>query len=124
VKPFITTEEAGNIAITAAEGGINYWARVPSRLKAGEQDYDYTRWDGEDGSRNDMPSDFVFFTIVDMEEERLGRFNVTVKTIKTGYRLMVKAGYNLYDRDEPDCMDAGEADMVVQFGLFGKVVYG
>jgi hypothetical protein len=112
VKPFITTEEAGDIAITAAEGGINYWARV--------RRYDWERWDG----KGDMPADFIFYTIEDIEEARLGRFNVTVKTIKTGYRLMIKAGYNLYDPDDPAGMDAGEADMVVQFGLFGKVVYG
>jgi hypothetical protein len=120
VKPFITTEEANDIAITAAEGGINYWASTPAHLRPGEEVYDWERWDGKER----LPADFVYFTVQDRESARMGRHNVTVRTIKGGYRLMVEAGYNLYDPDDPAAMDAGEADMVVQFGLFGKVVYG
>lgn len=55
----LTGAAAGYIAITAAEGGINYWAVV--------DDYDWTRWD-ENVRPANVPDDFIFYTIVGMNE--------------------------------------------------------
>lgn len=52
------TKIAGDIAITAAEGGIGYWSQI--------EEYDYRRWTGtedDDFASIEVPRDFVFYRI-------------------------------------------------------------
>ena len=106
--------------VTAIEGGIDYWARV----------YEYGR---------DRPDWFAVIVDIDGIEHR-----VTEDTIRLGFQRLADAGANtpspfqrirdaarslLYSGGEDieaweDVQDADTADMVVQFGLLGEVVYG
>ena len=50
----LTGVECGDIAITAAEGGIGYWSVI--------DEYDYKRWAEEDQGI-EVADDFVFYTL-------------------------------------------------------------
>jgi len=145
VERDLSTADCGDIAITAAEGGINYWARFVDG-------YDYRRWspvtysgDGSyspDGQGNtEVPEDFVFYTIWSPE----GTFEVTPELIARGVQLVLtgipmpeedkvahpalaNVRWNFEPRafadDDFAAMDADEADWVIQLGAFGKLVYG
>jgi len=53
----------------------------------------------------------------------LPRLSCNAEVVRRGFALLLDSGYILYDPSEPGAMDAGEADMVVQYGLFGEVRY-
>jgi hypothetical protein len=119
--PNLTDRECGDLAITAAEGGIGYWSRIDS--------YDYTRWsDVESGSRKSLPAGFVFYTIredPDDDGSYKGKpIDITTTLLRRGYKLFIEQGRRLEDQGGPSYADATEADVVVQFGCFGEVVYG
>lgn len=53
----------------------------------------------------------------------LPRLSCNAEVVRRGFALLLDSGYILYDPSDPGAMDAGEADMVVQWGLFGEVRY-
>lgn len=128
VERELTTAEAGDIAITAAEGGINYWAAAHS--------YDSRRWapDVMVGSI-EVPEDFVFYTLTgDTEGEPFNPpIEVTPRLICRGIQRYLSGtpgvigwpeGRTFNDMDDLAAMDADEADVVIQLGAFGELVYG
>ena len=123
--PFDSTV-AGDIAITAAEGGIGYWAVIDS--------YEWERWSQPDDSLGNIivADDFVFFTIgsvfVDGEEPFVA-VDITPSLIERGIRLFLAGAPSFERRNFADitdlgAMDADEADAVIQLGVFGELVYG
>ena len=106
----MTGYEAGDIAITAAEGGIGYWAQIDL--------YQPDRWDGID-----VPDDFLFYRVREQEGDWYGEWqDVRVSTIRRGVTLFQEGG-PFYEPDDLGVMDASEADAVIQYGLRGKVVF-
>jgi hypothetical protein len=130
IKPAPTDDPswqyANDMFVTAIEGGINYWS--------GCRTY---HWDREE----------FYAVIVDHEDEddngNRPVYTIDREVIERGMALFV-AGFR-YDGDKEDTplrhgmdyvresiltkgedgdFDAGDADNVVQLGLFGKVVYG
>jgi hypothetical protein len=124
--PHLTNAECGDLAVTAAEGGINYWADT--------DEYDWTRWqDKETGDAKDIPDDFPFYVIWDKEDNTLPKTAVTPETFRRGMELLMGERYRdiavarwfaSNDRDEWNCADADAADVLIQLGIFGEVVYG
>jgi hypothetical protein len=141
----VTTAEAGDIAITAAEGGINYWATVDQ--------YDWQRWcPNNQPDPTEVAEDFVFYTIVGIDEGDLedfpeARWAVTPLVIRDGIQRYLQGvrrpleeqefidgvPFNgpwafeprpFDDMDELAAMDAAEADCVIQLGVFGTLVFG
>lgn len=112
--PDLTAEECGDIAITAAEGGIGYWSVI--------QSYDWTRWADDDivEPGHEVPSDFVFYTIEELDDE--GVFDITPELINRGYEIWLQERKVILD--DMGEVDAEIADVLVQYGCFGKVVYG
>ena len=137
----LTGKESGEIAITAAEGGIGYWSQIQP-----DPGYKYTRWmpDNPDGSLGDaieVPDDFVFYRIAPLNDDEDGydedkTIEVTPALIKRGFEV----GYNA-PRDKGGWMvqalvagtsredwtseiDSEGADMLIQFGAFGELVWG
>jgi hypothetical protein len=51
----LTGAECGDIAITAAEGGIGHWSQI--------KDYQYARWAPDGGENIEVDDDFVFYRI-------------------------------------------------------------
>lgn len=119
-----------DIFTTAIEGGINYWAQVET--------YHWTTDGGLAGA------DVIGFyaDIIDVEHtDALGlglTSDVTVEhridrnTIMAGLEHARTAAVSwstepppfVFTRDTDWDFDAGDADMIVQLGLFGEVIYG
>ena len=132
--PDLTGSEAGDIAITAAEGGINYWAQIVR--------YHPIRDDGEgwvDPDTNesiDVHDEYVFYTIEfenPKDDEPYGRlrFDITPALLRRGVEIALKDKplrsdllEQLSDRETWDEMDSELADCIVQLGVFGEVVFG
>lgn len=125
----LTTAQAGDIAIAAAEGGIGYWAIL--------DEYHPSRWT-VGLTTQEVPTDFVFYTIEattdgddldDLRDECVKRdvvmeLRVTPALIALGIERYLHAGGTFNDGFEFEMMDAMEADMVIQYGVFGEVVFG
>jgi hypothetical protein len=106
---------------TGLEGGIGYWCWCKSY-----------RWSTDGGSTPDLHG--FRAVICDPEEET--DHVVDRKVVAKGYRLAThewrdKLAWSssgkppLVITDDTDWdFDAGDADMIVQLGLFGEVVYG
>lgn len=121
--------DCGDIAVTAAEGGINYWAVVDS--------YDWWRWDpeGTDVSLLERGDAFVFYTIVsDCDGDPFWpTIPITPALIKRGYEMLLAGGArrDLVEQalsaildNEIGGVDAEVADCVIQLGAFEEIVYG
>lgn len=101
------------IMTTAAEGGINYWAEVLVQQRKGIWVTSMFLKDLESGDRHEVTTETV----------EKGLDLVRSGSVKVGSDILrhVLAG----DADD----DAGEidvegADVIVQAGLFGKLIYG
>jgi hypothetical protein len=126
----LTGAECGDIAITAAEGGIGYWSQILT--------YDYGRW-SEDAVPHgaNVPDDFVFYTIRFENPTGPGEIEmeITPALLKRGFERMSKAPLDKGGWPVPKLLaearedwtgeiDSDIADMLVQFGVFGEVVFG
>ena len=117
----LTTAQCGDIAITAAEGGIGYWAVIDS--------YNPSRWSDDDCF--EVPEDFIFYTVHETNE--LGDalptpIDVTSRLIAHGIEQVFKYGIRrdlleqlAVDFDE---VDSDVADCIIQMGAFHEIVYG
>jgi hypothetical protein len=90
--------------ITALEGGINYWARVTEYEPEGE----------------------FYATIIDVSENTT--YRVDRQTISNGLALAKEYEKDIWSVPELphdwDDFDAGDADVVLQLGLFGEIIFG
>lgn len=115
-----TDQTLADIVITAIEGGVNYWATCAEY-----------RWEN-------LPPSEVFAVIEDIEDETK-QYRVTVDTVREGLRRLVSGECKIHlpETDEPIRAmtrgilldpdydyDAGDADNIVQAGLFNEVRYG
>lgn len=127
VEREVSTATTGDIAVTAAEGGTGYWGRM--------DDYRWTRWMTPDTFECvEVPVDFVFYVIredPDDDGTYSGKpMNVTPWVIRNGIQRYLSGvpgnveARQFADMDDFGAMDAGEADCVVQLGLFGELRYG
>lgn len=102
-----------DIAITAAEGGINYWAFV-------------VRWKWEG-----LP--FPEMIIRDKDDNK--KYTITPELICLGLQRVFEPGHvdrssNTYTsafsavtQDDAGAIDSDAADNIIQLGIFGKIVY-
>lgn len=120
-----------DIATTAIEGGINYWAQVSSYnfyspyLKAYPDDLEPS----PNGGGN------VYAIIHDVEDDEK-EYTVTIDVIARGLKNVIAgckyAGESLQKaareanrtNETPVEMDSLMADEILQAGLFGEIVYG
>lgn len=132
-----------DIAITAAEGGIGYWSVCEtwkwqeSRLEAAARmNAAGEAWTPEtlDGLRAELPFPVL---VLSPDGDAEGDFPATVvtpETIRKGLQLYLTPGMH-QRRDEHeiikaiadgDCsyIDSECADVIVQLGMFGSIVYG
>lgn len=118
-KEFLT-----DLLTTAVEGGINYWAGV-IRYK----------WDTDTGTALGEAFVDLYETeeAYDKKPEDIEVFHVTIDTIAHGIGILREkhAHYPpkaFWEADrtngEDGDYDAGDADAILQAGLFGEVVYG
>lgn len=117
----ITDENVDDVMMTAAYGGITYWATQPTsadfaRAKDGE--HVIREDDSEDATAFYLTSDKIRQAIVEIAEGQ--HTNDTI-------RDYVRSAFdNWTAEDGIDCgdIDADAADCIVQVACFGEVVYG
>jgi hypothetical protein len=112
--------EVVNIYTTALEGGIGYWAVCD------EYRWQYLYEDWENGIVKPLEPDQVLVVLSDTEETDFKNEELTPAKIRAGVKLLIEKYPNKYQiiDDNQFHVDADGADLVVQLGLFGEVVYG
>jgi len=135
--PDLTGDECGDIAITAAEGGIGYWAQI--------EKYEWKRWldDPEDDSKGNanVADDFVFYRIAPLnpsetEYDWSAAQEVTPAWIRFGFERCYAApkdmgGWavqsligNVAREDWTGEIDSDVADAIFQFAFYGEITWG
>lgn len=99
----ITDEQIDDILCTAFEGGINYWTPEMIRVK----DFKGCTYAHEVITKGG--------TLVIVDDDGKAHTLTLKKFLK---------GIELYGNFDFENYDASDADSVVQFALFGKLIYG
>jgi hypothetical protein len=116
IKP--TLNMLGDIVTTAVEGGIGYWAKMTEY-----------RW-------MDLPFPVAKLVETDNDGNPLEEVHeITPEVVRKGLQLVLTPGlchpegntyksvYAALTQDDSGSIDSDAADNVIQFGLFGKLVY-
>lgn len=111
-----------DIFTTALEGGINYWSQCANY-----------HWSNPDGT-SDLQG--FYADVIDVEDDDKP-YRIDRSVMLRGYERALDGDVDVYwsastrppdptnlDDIEDYDYDAGDADIIVQLGLFGKVVYG
>lgn len=136
----LTNEDAADIVHCAVGGGTNYWAEV--------KDYNWKDWYEKDPLRStpryeaeriraDLPDDYVFVWIREddeqVEPERFSNTWIALdrKTLEKGVIALIENMPHLIhgvsNRGEGDVemdFDGTACDVIVQYAIFGEVIYG
>lgn len=113
----LTEQDIDDIMVAALEGGINYWcdeAEVIEEKRVAD-------WGHEQIARGGV------LVLHDAESDDTWELNL--EKFLNGFKLWVEAGrdqYNAIEDGKLDCcnIDAGCADEIVQYALFGELVFG
>lgn len=127
-------KDLADIVHTAIEGGINYWGEC--------RNYKWTTWyepDPENSRENykaekikDLPDNFVYVEVRE-DSYQLGETTRTPNTwvkirkadLERGFALAFAKHPHMYHaRDGEVDMDAYGADAIIQYAVFGELVYG
>jgi hypothetical protein len=111
----VNDQMCSDILTTAVEGGSSYWAIGRKCVRNAERSVTYIEVaDAEDSPREWHP--------VSLETVRAGIQRLLSRDVEYGNRDGLFADLMM---DELGVRtDAGDADCVVQAGIFGKIVYG
>ena len=111
-NPFVITDQlVDDTLCTALEGGITYWAASATPDK----------WPEGCEYASDALTKGAAVVIVESEED--ATHVLTLAKMKKGIRAYCKAAHTTPAELEDDPVDAGGADAIVQYALFGEVVY-
>ena len=114
----LTQQDIDDIMVAALEGGINYWAGEAEVI----EEKRVADWGHEQIARGGV---LVIHDIEDPDE----KWELTLEKFLSGFKLWVEDGgdqYGAVQGSEVDCcnIDAGCADAIIQYALFGEVMYG
>ena len=117
--PFeIDQEFVDDVMCTALEGGISYWAKILDvDVKNVTEKYEYL---SDAVSRGAV----IHFGDVEEEEDDSNWFFGLDEFIKGVTLYLQRKGHALEPQTDPGYIDVDHADVIVQLGLFGEVVYG
>lgn len=114
----LTTEDVDNIMVSALEGGISYWcseAEVVEERRCAD-------WGHEQIARGGA--------LVLHDAESDDKWVLNIEKFTQGFRLWLENGDDRYGAVSGDgtvdtCEIDGEmADLIIQYALFGEVVFG
>lgn len=118
IKPIhLTVENIDDIMVSALEGGITYWCGEAEVV----EDKRVAEWGHEQIARGGM------LILHDIESD--DKWELTLEKFLKGFKLWLDNGgdeYGAVSGGEVDCgdIDAGCADEIIQYALFGEVVFG
>lgn len=114
IKVNLTQQDIDDIMVTALEGGINYWCRKAKVV--GE-------YLGECASEQISRGG----TLVLYDAESSDKWELTLEKFLNGVKMYFEQGCHVQVEDnaiDAGDIDAGDADCIIQFALFGKEVFG
>lgn len=122
IKLQITEEDVDNIVVGAIEGGIGYWARLENTglsWKDKPKNVASSQW----ASHLLLNGDVVIFSDAELEEGDQDYYfpSLTLQGIINGISLNAKE--RPHDSDLEN-MDATTVDCIIQYAIFGELVYG
>lgn len=118
IKVSLTQEDVDNIMVSALEGGINYWcrkAKVVEERRCGD-------WGHEQIARGGA--------LILHDAESSDKWELNLEKFLTGVKLWLQNNEDRYGAVasdgtlDPGEVDAEMADLIVQYALFGKPVFG
>lgn len=114
----LTQQDIDDIMAAALEGGINYWAGEAEVI----EEKRVADWGHEQIARGGV---LVIHDIEDPGET----WELTLEKFLNGFKLWVENGgdeYGAIEDGKVDCcnIDADCADAIVQYALFGELVFG
>jgi len=118
----LSAQDVNDIMVTALEGGINYWCG-----SARPKDNDY-KLSGEDdeGLASDVLTKGGALILIDVEDEEEKNTLTLAKFLK-GFQMFLKENNITIDRDgtiDTGEIDANWADNIIQYAVFGEIVFG
>lgn len=128
----LTLDDMDDILVTALEGGIDYWAvldnTTPEWKKAREQVKARKGPDGpvfwsEVALKVLLNGDSIKFEDAEGEEDD-SDWTLDMEKFKMGCKLYEKERGSLTQALEDCSFDAVEADCLIQYAMFGKIVFG
>lgn len=116
IKVNLTVEDIDDIMVSALEGGINYWCSEAEVV----EDKRCSDWGHEQIARGGA------LILHDMESEE--KWELDLEGFLKGFKLWLEDGQDKYgavESGEVDCgnIDAGCADEIIQYAIFGELVY-
>lgn len=114
----LTEEDIDDIMVSALEGGINYWcceAEVVEERRVADWGHEQIARGGE---------------LILHDAESDDKWELNLEKFLNGIKLWIKNGYayesGAIKDGHIDCfqIDAIQADNIVQFALFGEIVFG
>lgn len=112
-----TQQDVDDIMVSALEGGITYWCREAEVV--GEYLGEYASNQISRGGK-----------LILHDAESNDKWELDIEKLMQGMKLWVEKGDDRYHAIQPDgSVDCGEidgemADLIVQYALFGEVVFG
>ena len=110
----LSQQDIDDIMVTALEGGINYWCRKAEVV--GEYLGEYA---SDQISRGG--------SLILHDSESSDKWELTLEKFLNGVKLYFEDGCHVQVEDnriDAGDIDAGDADCIIQFALFGEVVFG
>lgn len=110
----LSQQDIDDIMVTALEGGINYWCRRAKVVGEylGEAASDQISRGG---------------SLILHDSESSDKWELTLEKFLNGVKLYFEDGCHVQVEDnriDAGDIDAGDADCIIQFALFGEVVFG
>lgn len=110
---YITDQNISDILVTAFEGGINYWTNTPVKVEEWPEDAEFA---------SDVVAKGAPVYIHDDEDNKWEK--LTLPNLLNAIRWYLTTYNKTADIFENGEYDADDADIIVQYALFGDVVYG
>lgn len=122
-KVNLSEEDIRDIIITALDDGIGYWARLEDFGASGDVPI------SEQAAEVLLAGGSLMFigAAADHENQDVGSWTLTLDKFLNGVKLCLEEGCYLTvenNRLGTFCIYAKDADRIIQFALFGKVIYG
>jgi hypothetical protein len=109
----VSIETLENIVVTALEGGIGYWAVLDNTTKIWDK-YDYC----------DLPcSQAAFELLYNGEDLKFYDTEDETEVWHLTWKNLIK-GVEMFGGVKEEDIDATVADQIIQYALFGKIVFG